>query len=99
MYIIGLRSGADRFFFYTLTMMVTAFAASSQVFTFSAVIGVYKIANPLLLMVITISMVLVSLQIIYSSIYHQIFEGVLWIFHYYWQHPSVAKMVAVHKHI
>lgn len=54
---VGLRSGADRFFFYILTMAVTAFAAASQVFMFSAVIGVYNIANPLLLMVITISMV------------------------------------------
>lgn len=54
---IGLRSGADRFFFYMLTMLILSFAAASQVFTFSAVIGVYKVANPLLLMVIAISMV------------------------------------------
>ena len=54
---VGLRSGADRFFFYVLTMMVTAFAAASQVFAFSAVIGVYKVAHPLLLMVIVIAMV------------------------------------------
>ena len=38
-------------------MLVLSFAAASQVFTFSAVIGVYKVANPLLLMVIAISMV------------------------------------------
>ena len=55
--VVGLRSGADRFFFYTLTMLVLSFAAAAQVFTFSAVIGVYKVANPLLLMVIAISMV------------------------------------------
>ena len=54
---LGLRSGADRFFFYMLTMVVLSFAAASQVFTFSAVIGVYKVANPFLLMVIAISMV------------------------------------------
>ena len=38
-------------------MLVLSFAAASQVFAFSAVIGVYKVANPLLLMVIAISMV------------------------------------------
>lgn len=54
---LGLRSGADRFFFYTLTMLVLSLAAASQVFTFSAVIGVYNVANPLLLMVIAVSMV------------------------------------------
>ena len=45
-------------------MMVMALAASSQVFTFSAVIGVYNVANPLLLMVITISMVMSPLHMI-----------------------------------
>jgi len=56
--LLDLRAGADRFFFYTLTMLVLSFAAASQVFTFSAVIGVYNIANPLLLMVIAVSMVI-----------------------------------------
>ena len=47
-----------------LTMLVLSFAAASQVFTFSAVIGVYKVANPLLLMVIAVSMVRLQVHVI-----------------------------------
>ena len=57
---VGLRSGRDRFLFFLLTMVLVAFAATGQVFAFSAMFRAYNVAYAVLLMIITITVVSVT---------------------------------------
>ena len=54
---VGLRSGRDRFLFFLLTMVLVAFAATGQVFAFSAMFKAYNVAYAVVLMIITITIV------------------------------------------
>ena len=53
----GLRSGRDRFLFFSLTMVLVAFATTGQVFAFSAMFKAYNVAYAVFLMIITITVV------------------------------------------
>ena len=54
---VGLRSGRDKFLFYSMTMILVAYSTTAQVFAFSAMFKAYNVAYAVLLMIITITVV------------------------------------------
>jgi len=61
---IGLRSGRDKFLFFSLTMILVAYSTTAQVFAFSAMFKAYNVAYAILLMILTIAVVSVTYSIV-----------------------------------
>lgn len=57
---VGLRSGRDRFLFFSLTMVLVAFSTTAQVFAFSAMFKAYNVAYAVFLLIITTAVVSVA---------------------------------------